>query len=131
MDALRPAGFPVDFNWDQWVGVPYATAGNCWEFIRLVLRDGLGAELPPFFEDAVALRAEAGTRTEWHLIGLDAARPFDVLVFWMSDRRPPHVGVVVGVGTFIHCIKGGESGVDSYHRKFWRERIREVYHYRA
>ncbi|MDH3279627.1 MAG: C40 family peptidase [Gammaproteobacteria bacterium] len=119
----------MGFNWDAWVGRSSASVGNCWEFLRLVLREALGAELPPFLDDVVALRTAAPRVTGWQTVALTTAQPFDVLVFDMSVRRPPHVGVVVEPGLFLHCLKGGESVVESYHRKFWRDRVSEVYHY--
>ncbi|MDH3282334.1 MAG: C40 family peptidase [Gammaproteobacteria bacterium] len=129
MDASPPAGFRAAFDWNAWVGLPYATVGNCWEFLRPVLRAGLGAELPPFLDDVLGLRAEAEHLPGWQRIPVQEAQPFDVLVFTLSPNRPPHVGVVIRPGLFLHCLKDKPSSVDSYHRAFWRERVEEVYHY--
>lgn len=130
MDALPQAVSPAAFDWNAWVGVPAEVHGNCWEFVRQLLRDGRGVEVPAFVGDPCGLRTEFVSQPGWDLVTLPEAEPFDLLVYKMADHLRPHVGVVISPGTFLHWQKGRATVPDSYHRAYWRNRIDEVYRYR-
>lgn len=130
MDGLPQARSPAAFDWNAWVGVPPEVHGNCWEFVRQMLRAGRGVEVPPFGGDPCGLRTEFVQQPGWDLVPLAEAQPFDLLVYTMPGSPRPHVGMVIDNGQFLHWLKDRPSAVASYHRAYWRKKIDEVYRYR-
>lgn len=130
MDGLRQAASPAAFEWNAWVGVQPEVHGNCWEFVRQLLMAGRGVEVPPFGGDPGSLRTEFLDQPGWHLVTLQEAQPFDLVVYTIPGSVRPHVGIVTEPGQFLHWLKDRPSAPASYHRALWRKRIDEVYRYR-
>lgn len=90
------------------IGRSYADCGGCWGFVRLVLAEQLGLEVPEVAIGAAdvqapAIRAAAGT-AGWRPASLPA-REHDVLLMRNTEGQR-HVGVVVrlnGVRGLLHC----------------------------
>lgn len=125
--ALTPAIFNPDFDINAWTDIPYHVHGNCWEFIRAILASA-EVSLPSFSGNVLCLREAGAQLTAWRLVPTHTAGPGDVLIFDMPSGYPPHAGLAIGHGDFIHCAVNHRSTIDSYFRKFWRERLQEVYH---
>lgn len=99
------------YRWLEW----QAAAFCCWDYVRLVLRDYLGAELDAVgvdvggpLEAARQLKTNAQRKA---FVRLDKPEPFCVVEL-QQFRSPEHVGVYVivdGKPYITHCERG--SGV--------------------
>jgi NlpC/P60 family len=119
-----------DLAWiNDYVGVPYVENGrgrdgwDCWGLVLAVYRDRLELELPDWtwqapFGPLDKLRAFAGAVHDVDAAG--AALELEAPEAWAiglvhGDRRPHHVGVIVGAGV-LHSQRYGGTIYEPLHR---------------
>jgi cell wall-associated NlpC family hydrolase len=101
-------------------GSPYAPGGagpdrfDCSGLVQYVY-SSVGIVLP---------RTVAAQRDATEPIALAAAGPGDLLFFRTEGRKPSHVAIAIGDGTFVHAPNArGEVRVESLGSHYWRGRV--------
>jgi cell wall-associated NlpC family hydrolase len=101
-------------------GAPYAPGGtgpdrfDCSGLVQYVYASA-GIDLP---------RTVRGQRGAAQPIALAAVQPGDLLFFKTEGRKPSHVAIAIGDGTFVHAPNArGEVRVESLSSAYWRARF--------
>lgn len=101
-------------------GAPYAPGGagpdrfDCSGLVQYVY-SSVGVALP---------RTVAAQRDATEPIALAAAGPGDLFFFRTEGRKPSHVAIAIGDGTFVHAPNArGEVRVESLGSGYWRARV--------
>lgn len=141
MAHIYPVRIQAGFDWNEWIGLPYATGGrgptvyDCWGLTRSVIVAGTGILLPEFsqgyentdLEGDVPSFIQAQRECEhWQRIPIAEAQPFDAMLFRVGGRVN-HIGPVIKKGLFLHISKASGSFPESYTGVKWHQRIVECY----
>ena len=125
----------------DYVGIPWVLHGraktgcDCWGLARLVLLRRAGIALPSYGESYAgadlahldeAAAAVAEQLAGWRQVGLDAARPLD-LVLLRIWGRPMHIAVLVARGWILHSQQGCDSILERLTDRLWINRVEGVY----
>lgn len=129
IDVRRFIGIPYRHKACGWDGV------DCWGLVRLFYREQFSIELPDYngrigsFNDSDVTAAAVNHALKVH--SWSRALRFDELGVVLVLRilgQPAHVGVSLGSGQFLHCMRGCNSVVENIDRSPWDARI--MGHYR-
>lgn len=117
----------------RYADIPFAEKGrgmtgcDCWGIPYLIYRDMLGIELPAYTEqyqnteDRKELaRLTCNEKSAW--CEVETPIPYDIVLMKIIGH-PCHVGVVIGGGRFIHCMRDSGTTVEKLNSILWRDRI--------
>lgn len=107
------------------LGTPYAEA-NCWNLVRLLIREGFDLDLAAQTEDAAREVVELWYRGD-EADPLTLLQPWDLLIIANHDALPvsDHVGLVVDDERFVHA-RNSVTGVAMERIRKWRSRLLQV-----
>jgi cell wall-associated NlpC family hydrolase len=126
-----------------YLGIPYDAQGesrsgaNCWGFFRLVQREVFGLNIPALGisgDDIKALldafhNPQHPERAHWRALPLAQARSGDALLCERRIGWPDHIGIALGAGRVLHCIRGIGSVIEPIER-LQRHRWQHTYAWR-
>ena len=121
----------------RYVGIDYVAGGrsygglDCYGLVCLVYREILGIVLPTYTGDYDADNNESSTQA----LGLASKRgwqketePFVGCVVLLNiANKPRHVGIYLGNGFMIHCMKGRNTTIERVTTPEWRYRVKGYY----
>lgn len=100
---------------------------DCWGIPYLIYRDMLWIELPLYCEQyqntadrAELARLTGGEKAAW--CEVETPIPYDLVLIQILGH-PVHVGVVIGGGKFIHCMRDVNTTIERLNSPAWRDRI--------
>lgn len=107
------------------LGTPYADA-NCWNLVRLLIREGFGLDLAAQTEEAAREVVELWYRGD-AADPLTLLQPWDLLIIANQDALPvsDHVGLVVDEERFVHA-RNVSTGVAMERIRRYRSRLLQV-----
>lgn len=107
------------------LGTPYAEA-NCWQLVRLLIREGFGLDLAAQTEEAAREVVELWYRGD-DADPLTLLQPWDLLIIANHDALPvsDHVGLVVDEERFVHA-RNSVTGVSLERIRRWKPRLLQV-----
>jgi cell wall-associated NlpC family hydrolase len=124
----------------RYANIPFVEKGrgftgcDCWGIPYLIYRDFLRIELPLYLEEYQNTEdeKELGRLTEqektaW--IEVKEPNPYDIVLMRLKGQ-PMHVGVAIGNGKFIHCMRDVGTTIERLSSPMWRDRIVGYYFYR-
>lgn len=103
---------------NSWIGVKYSWGGttrkgvDCSAFVRNVYKNSYDVILP---------RTSRQQFKDTHSINQDDVRVGD-LIFFSNSVGVNHVGLVIGVGRFIHASSSRGVRIDSFIEGYWSKR---------
>ena len=118
---------------DQYIGVPWSDATNCWWLVRAVQQSHFGIFIPEFPLDgldvkslASAIEANPETERNWKRV-ID---PQHGDVAFMSRKTLPHHVGTVWNGGILHVLEGGYVCVASKRSMKWNGwKVTDYYRY--
>lgn len=128
---------------NKYIKVPFKECGrdekgcDCWGLTRLIYRDELGIDLPELigYKDTDDRKKITdlydAEHLRWKEIPLNEEKEFDVIIF-RAMGLPTHVGVAIGGGFMVHCIRNVGTCIVNYRKDLaWNKRIVGVYRYES
>ena len=105
----------------QYLGIPYKSNGidprgfDCSGFIRYVFKQALNLELP---------RSAADIYDKSFRLKHGRGKPADLVFFSTdNDRRPDHIGLMIGGDKFIHASKSRGVIISSLDDQYYGQRL--------
>ncbi len=109
------------------------TGANCWGLIYLIYKNEFDIELPKYDKGYEKANIKNGASIEkltlleaakW--VHVDSPKFGDVLTFLIAGNRS-HVGMTTSDHQMIHIIKGANSCIENYTRRYWEKREPIIY----
>lgn len=121
---------------EKYIAIPFVEKGrdkaglDCYGLVRLVYGQEIGIDLPDYLaayettDDREALNALISHEKSqlWREKPNGRECEFDVAVLKMRGV-PMHVGVVIGGGKMLHCLKGVGTSIERYNSIKWQSSV--------
>jgi cell wall-associated NlpC family hydrolase len=113
--------------------IPFSEKGrnfsgcNCHGLVQVIYSVNLNVQLPAYHDEYDTLEdreelsrlVEQG-KVDWREV--ESPEPYDLILFRLRSM-PTHLGVYIGKGKFIHCMRDSGTSVEKLNSIVWKERV--------